>query len=151
MVMTISSTLSAPPKVVWHYLKHTATFRYVTFGFLRVVRAQLPRVWREGTHLNAVVKPLAILPGWEHQIHISKIDEDAWELHTQEHGGLFHQWNHSVYLRAQDRDKTQYTDQLEFSAPFCEGALAHLLSAFFRYRQFRWQRLLLRRYRRVRS
>lgn len=151
MVMTISSTFPAPPGVVWHYLKHTATFRYVTFGLLRIVQTQLPRVWTEGARLNAVVKPLAILPGWEHQIHISKMDGGAWELHTQEHGGLFRQWNHSIYLRAQDRDKTRYTDYLEFSAPFCEGTLARLLRAFFRYRHFRWRRLLRRRYRKVRS
>jgi ligand-binding SRPBCC domain-containing protein len=146
MLIRISCLLPAPTPVVWKYVKHSATFRYVVFGMLGIANPKsLPRKLRMGKSFALRLRPLAIIPGWTHHIEITCIDEGRYTLQTKEHGGIFSRWNHTIQLRPEGEGATEYTDQVEFTALFGEKLLAPLLKLFFWYRQRRWRALVYRR------
>lgn len=146
MLIRLSCVLPAPPKVVWKYVKHTATFRYVVFGMLGIGNPEsLPRKLGMGKSFTLRLRPLAIIPGWTHHIEITCVDERGYSLRTQEYGGIFPRWNHTIELRPKGAGATEYTDQVEFTALFGEKLLAPLLKLFFWYRQRRWRALVYRR------
>lgn len=140
MTVTLSTFLPLPADLAWHAATQAATFNYVTRGVL-VVRGPLPTHFTSGANITLHLRPLGVLPGWTHHLHVERVDDTARELRTCERGGPLQRWNHRLHVQPQSRTTCRYTDTVTIDAglltPFAWG-IAHL---FFLYRQARWRRL----------
>lgn len=145
MRIRVSTTLPEPPQIVWKYLRHGITLRYLTHGLIGLSENTMPRRWFQGSKVMVYLKPLSVLPGWNHEINVEVVDASRHQLHTRERGGMFSWWNHSIYLSPKGFDKTIYVDELEFSTTCCKGLVGLILRTYFKYRHLRWHMLLRRR------
>ena len=172
MLVRLSTTLDAPPDVVWRALQQVDTFRYVTRGLMGMTAdARWPAEFRVGDVLTGRIWLAHIIPAWTHQIQIVSIDPARREIYTRENGGMLRNCNHRLLVEpfdardnwvdsvAQGTDtlahdthagdappagRCRYTDEFEVRAGRFTPLAAAIIRAFFHYRQMRWRRLARR-------
>lgn len=143
MRLTLSSTFRAPAERVWALVGKSGTLRYVCRGVLGFSGAdQFPERWQEGTRIETRLLFLGWIPTWRHELYFEAIDEQARRLHTRERGGPVSVWEHRIIVVPRPDGSCRYTDEVEIGA----GLLTPLVWLFalllYRYRQWRWRRLL---------
>ncbi len=165
MLVRLSTTLDAPPDVVWRALQQVDTFRYVTRGLMGMTAdARWPSEFRVGDVLTGRIWLAHVLPAWTHQVQIVSIDPARREIYTRENGGLLRNCNHRLRVESLDeRDnwvdsvaqgthagetppagRCRYTDEFEVRAGRFTPVAAAIIRVFFQYRQMRWRRLARR-------
>lgn len=85
---------------------------------------------------------LKFIPLGEHRITLIKIDKDANRITSQENGKLATVWNHLIAFRETEPGKVHYTDEIEIQAGWLTPAVWLFAYLFYRYRQWRWKKLL---------
>ena len=108
----------------------------------------LPETWAAGSYLVRL-KAFGLFPMGTHTIVISFPTESAPASRTRQildngHGSLASSWKHLITV-AQTPDATVvYTDEVEIRAGWLTLAVWFYAQGFFRYRQYRWRRLVRR-------
>lgn len=103
MLVRLSTTLDAPPDVVWRALQRVDTFRYVTRGLMGMTAdARWPAEFRVGDVLTGRIWLAHVLPAWTHQVQIVSLDHQRREIYTRENGGLLHNCNHRLKVEPLD-------------------------------------------------
>jgi hypothetical protein len=161
MLVRLSTTLDAPPEVVWRALQRVDTFRYVTRGLMGMTAdARWPAEFRVGDVLTGRIWLAHVIPAWTHQVQIVSLDHQRREIYTRENGGLLHNCNHRLKvepLEARDNwvdtvahgatpptTRCRYTDEFQVRAGRFTPVAAAIIRVFFQYRQMRWRRLARR-------
>lgn len=101
-------------------------------------------VWEQGSRLVLDLTVLGFVPVWRQCIEIQEIDDKALSLRTNEHGGPFRSWRHSIQVRSIDASTSEYTDIVEFDVRHGSALFAFMLRRVFGYRHLRWRRLVKR-------
>ena len=123
MLVRLTTTLDAPPDVVWRALQRVDTFRYVTRGLMGMTAdARWPAEFRVGDVLTGRIWLAHVIPAWTHQVQIVSLDPARREIYTRENGGLLRNCNHRLRvepLEARDNwvdSVAQCTDTLAQAA-----------------------------------
>ena len=145
MLVRVTTRLPVRADLAWDTVKRTGTLRYVTRGLLGFrVEGHEPERLAEGDTYRLRLLFFGVLPAWRHEIFVARVDEQAREIRTEEHGGPVREWRHRITVDDEGWGCTRYTDELEISA----GPLTPLVwlytQLFYRYRQMRWRRLARR-------
>ena len=97
MLVRLTTTLDAPPDVVWRALQQVDTFRYITRGLMGMTAdARWPAEFRVGDVLTGRIWLAHVIPAWTHQVQIVSLDPARREIYTRENGGLLHNCNHRL-------------------------------------------------------
>ena len=145
MKASISSRMEASIHRMWPELQRTGSLVHVASPIL-VFRPQaghqLPAEWQVGNTYALDLHVFHILPLGKHFIHVNKIDHDAHEIFTNEHGSLTKTWNHRILVNSLDDSSIFYTDEIEIEAGFLTPFIWIFAHIFYRHRQRRWKQLL---------
>lgn len=140
-----STILPVSAELAWGAVKQIETFAYVargTNGYRGL--DTLPSPLRPGAAAALRLVLLNIFPAWTHHLRIEGVDDRARALQSREGGGPIRRWDHLIQVEPLGPDQCRYTDRVEIEA----GPLTPLIWAyaglFYRYRQWRWQRLARR-------
>ena len=97
MLVRLTTTLDAPPDVVWRALQRVDTFRYVTRGLMGMTAdSRWPAEFRVGDVLTGRIWLAHVIPAWTHQVQIVSLDPARREIYTRENGGLLRNCNHRL-------------------------------------------------------
>jgi hypothetical protein len=142
LTVRISTPLATSADRAWETVLKPETLVYITrplLGFRPL--GHLPERLGEGQAVRVRLIFFNILPAWEHEIRIVRLDGVAREIYTNERGGPIRTWNHLIKIEPTSAERCRYTDQINISA----GSLTPLIwlyaQLFYRYRQMRWRKL----------
>jgi ligand-binding SRPBCC domain-containing protein len=145
MLVRVTTRLPASPDVVWDTVKRADTLRYVTRGLLGFrVQGETPEVLAEGETYRMRLLFFGVIPGWRHEIHVARVDDQAHEIHTEERGGPVRSWRHRIMVDEEGWGSTRYFDEIEIQAGPLTWFVWFYAQLFYRYRQRRWRRLAKR-------
>jgi hypothetical protein len=143
MCVNVSTVLAAPAARVWQAIKETTTLPAVTRGMMSLRSPEpLPREWQAGDLCRMKLAFFHVVPGWTHEIKVVGLDEARRELRSEEHGGPVRRWDHRLAVEPLDDCSSRYTDHVEIDAGLLTPAVWLFAQAFYRYRQWRWRRLI---------
>jgi hypothetical protein len=138
MRVNLSTSLETDADSAWGLVQDTSTFLHVTRGLLRWADSDhLPEKWYPGGRVRSQLFFFGFLPGWVHELQITRIDDQRRELQTAEHGGLLRAWNHSIRVEPEGQARCRYTDSVEIQAGPWTPLVWLCAQLFFRYRQMR--------------
>jgi hypothetical protein len=123
-------------------LRHVA---WPVLTFESIERGALDDPWQVGRTYDLKLRLLGIIPLGRHCIRLVKIDKATNTIESRESGLLARVWNHTIRFSRQYESTVSYSDEIEIGAGLLTPivwAFAHL---FYRYRQWRWKSLLMRR------
>ena len=145
MKATISIRMEASVSRMWTELQRTASLMHVASPML-VFKPQaghpLSAEWKAGNTYALDLYAFYILPLGQYFIHVNKIDHEAFEIFTHEHGSLTKTWNHRILVKPLDDSAILYTDEIEIDAGILTLFIWAFAHVFYRHRQRRWKRLL---------
>ncbi len=128
-------------------LAHRLTlFEYVVSPFVRLAVRGEQRALAEregfslGSEYSARLWFFIVIPAWTH--HLKIVSDGDHELYTNEQSGPARVWNHRLTFLPTGEATCRYTDEVELEDGMLGAPLALFTQAFFRYRQWRWRRLL---------
>jgi hypothetical protein len=144
VIARVSTNLDCSPERAWDAVQRPETLQYITRGLLGFrALEELPEQFGPGTVLRVRLFFFHVLPAWQHEIAIVRLDPERRELYTNERGGPVRDWNHLITVEALPGapGSARYTDEIDIKG----GPLTPLVwlyaQLFYRYRQRRWRRL----------
>jgi ligand-binding SRPBCC domain-containing protein len=142
MLVRVTTHLPAPRDLVWDTVKQTDTLRYITRGLLGFrVDGGTPERLAEAETYRMRLLFFGVLPAWKHEIHVTRLDDAAHEIRTEERGGPVRTWRHRITVDEEGWGSTRYLDEIEVSAGVLTPLVWFYAQLFYRYRQWRWRRL----------
>ena len=143
MRVTVSSILARPADEVWSLVTRTSTLSYVARGLLGFAGSEaFPDEWREGDTVQTRLLLFGVFPTWRHTVEIRERDDVQYSLYTHESGGPVATWNHLIRVNTLNAGACHYTDRVDIEAGALTPLAVALARLLFRYRQWRWRRLL---------
>ncbi len=143
MIASIKTTFNCSADTAWNLLKKRDTFLYITWGFLGFSGAEKwPEAFQTGLVIRTRLFFFHILPAWKHVLRIIRIDDQKHELYSNESGGPIKTWNHLIRIEPDTESRCRYLDQLEIHAGILTFFIWGYAHIFYRYRQYRWKRLI---------
>lgn len=141
----VSSVFNAPSDRVWGLVKKSETLLFVTRGLLGFSGShRFPSEWVESSTETTRLLFFGFIPAWKHSITFQKIDSRKGVLVTKEGGGLVPVWNHLIRVSPDHNGTCIYTDDVEVKAGVFTFLVWLYANIFYRYRQYRWRKLLRR-------
>ena len=150
MKLSLETNLSAPPERVWAEVKTIRLFRHVTAPFIVFRSAEpggFPDHFVEGAHRVSMYF-LGFIPIGQQVVNVSKgsdVGPDYW-LRDNGHSALIKKWDHRITVAPTGAGHTLYRDEVDIDAGLMTPFVFVFASAFFRWRQHRWRRLVDRHF-----
>jgi hypothetical protein len=98
--------------------------------------------YREGESGTGWLLLFHVIPLSRHVIHLVEIDAASHTLRSHEHGGILKVWNHTLRAEPVGDRRCRYSDTVEIDAGRLTGLVAGVSVWIYRYRQYRWRRLV---------
>jgi hypothetical protein len=128
---------------VWRAMRHPASFSYITRGLIGLpALAGRTEPFREGDRGRGLLLLFHVIPFSVHTIHLVELDEATRTMRSREHGGVIKTWNHTLHVEPAGGGRCRYSDTVEIDAGAMTGVVAALAKGLYRYRQWRWRRLV---------
>lgn len=152
----VATEIPVPAREGFDLAHRLEVFDHVVWPVIRIglsddlrARAGDPNAFGQGDTMSGRLRILLIFPAWRHELTIvedGETAEGAFEIYTNEHGGPMRVWNHRLTFEPTGELSCRYTDEVELDGPrlLLPGNVA-FARLFFRYRQWRWRRMLARR------
>lgn len=148
MKVFVTTVLDVQAGTAWQIVKQSSTLVYVTKGMLGFKGAEsFPIEWQAGETVKTRLRLLSVLPAWQHEIRFVQVKDNR--LITEESGGLIKQWDHVIHITPIDENKSQYTDRVDIKAGVFTPVIFLFAHLFYRYRQYRWKRLIRKNARKI--
>ena len=145
MIATIQTYFEISADTAWETLKKKDTFLFITHGFLGFIGAKnWPEKFYEGLEIDTRFVFFYVLPAWKHNLRVVKVDDISKELYSNENGGLIKTWNHLIKIVPITDQRCKYTDQVEIKAGFLTPVVWVYALVFYKYRHYRWKKLIRR-------
>ncbi len=150
MIATSSTILHCTPDRAWQEVQTSQLLTYVTaplMVFIPVDPPALPEQWAEDRYL-VQMRLFGRIPLGSQWIVITRpiVDTTAggqhYELRDNGHGEIIATWDHRIIIRATQDGHTHYTDRVVVQAGLLTPFIWAYASLFYRYRQWRWRRLV---------
>jgi hypothetical protein len=142
MKVCISTRFDASADLVWQTVKKSSTLVFITRGLLGFTTDNFPTQWRTGETIKTRLWLYNIIPAWRHVLYFVRVDDEKREILTNESGGLIKVWNHQIRVAPESEKNCLYTDEIQIKAEVFTILVWLFAHFFYRYRQFRWRRLL---------
>ena len=144
--IALPTVLPAPIGEVWERVQHSATLVEVSrglLGFRPLDPAHLPERWAPGRY-RVALRLFGVIPAGEQVIGIEFPETAEGVRSVRDNGGgtLFPVWDHTILLEPAGPDATHYTDHVRYRSRLPDPLAALFVRVFYRYRQWRWRRLL---------
>jgi hypothetical protein len=148
MIATISTTLHAPADRVAGLVQRSDTLLFISGPLLRFVPirpAELPDIWSPGEY-RVRIRFFGVLPMGEQSIRIEHPPtEEPGIFRIRDNGGgqLVRVWDHMITIGPDRSDgRTRYEDRVDIRAGLLTPFIWLFAQGFYRWRQYRWGRLL---------
>lgn len=142
MIARIETILPATAERVWLLLLKRDTFRYITRGAISFDGIERwPQQFAAGTTLTTRMRLFGVVPLWSHRLEVVRVDAQARELLSHEHGGLVRRWNHRIKVSERVGQQAHYIDEIDIDAGLLTPVIWLFAHLFYRYRQMRWRYL----------
>lgn len=157
MELSVSTLLDAPPERVWEAVDRPALLEHVAAPLLEfepIDPPSFPTSWQPGGYLTRLTL-FGVVPLGTQTIDISKPrvedtpGEQFYQLRDDGSGQVASTWDHLISVRETPDGKTVYTDDVEVGAGALTPAVWLFAALFYRYRQYRWRRLVADDFRHV--
>lgn len=135
-----------PADRVWALMVQPATMLYVLrglFGFPALSRRRGPVT--EGETGDGRLRLFHLVPFGRWSIRVVRVDPGSRTIATEEHGGIFRRWAHTLHVEPVGEHSCRYSDLIEIDAGPLTRLAAPVVNAIFAYRHRRWNRLLAER------
>jgi ligand-binding SRPBCC domain-containing protein len=140
MIVRVHTELPISAEDACRLAQKPALLSFVLWPWLSMtVTSPLPDTLAEGDQLQARVRFLGILPGWNHTLKIERLKLQ--EIASAEHGGPVKAWNHTLTFEPTGECSCRYTDAVEVRAGLLTPLVALFAALIYRYRQARWRSL----------
>lgn len=139
MIVEISTKLEMSAEKAWLTVKKSSTLVFITKGLLGFSQKNFPPEWKEGETVATRLFLFSFIPAWKHEICFVRIDNDQFELYTNEKGGMVSVWNHLIKIDPITEQVCAYTDKIEIEAGVLTPIVGFFARIFYRYRQRRWR------------
>lgn len=137
-----SSVLPLPADQVWSLMLRPATMLYVLHGLLDFPALKdRHRPIVEGESGTGWARLFHLVPFARWSIHVHTVDADARVIATEECGGMFRRWAHTLRVEPIDAASCRYIDVVEVDAGTFTPFAVPVIAAIFWYRHRRWRRL----------
>lgn len=137
-----SSLVPLPAGQVWALTLRTATMLYVLRGLLDFPALKDRRhPITEGEYGTGWVRLFHLIPVARWSIHVHTVDADFRVIATEECGGVFRRWAHTLHVTPIDPVSCRYSDIVELDAGVFTPIAVPMVRAIFWYRHRRWRRL----------
>jgi hypothetical protein len=155
MHLSVSTLLDASPERVWEAVTTPALLAHVAAPLLRfdpVEPPALPDRWDTESYLVRL-RLFGVVPLGTQTIRVStpRVEETPgaqfYQLRDAGTGQLASTWDHLISLRETPDRKTVYTDEVSVEAGAFTPVLWLFAALFYRYRQYRWRRLVAEEFR----
>lgn len=145
MRVDISTRLPCPAETAARHVKTPALHGYVSRPLLTFVPRspdELPEVWSEGTYRVSMYL-LGKIPLGRQAIVISfpEAEDTGFCVRDNGHGGMARKWDHWVTIRPAGGGCI-YRDRVDVEAGPFTPLVWGFAQLFYRYRQFRWRKLV---------
>jgi len=140
----LQTELECSAEAAWEAVQRRALLEHVThplLKFMPVGLEELPARFQAGGTHPLKLYLLGFIPLGEHTIHMTRVDPERREIHTEESGRLVKTWNHRITIRPDGRGGALYEDGLELDAGRLTPIVAGAARLFYRHRQARWRAL----------
>ena len=127
---------------MWSAVVSPVGFRFVSRRLVRwpVVAERTDR-WVQGETVVGWMFLLGFLPMSRHSLTFERLDDDACEFSTREHGGPIRSWNHRITVTTVDDRTCEIHDRVTFDGGILTPALWVLVQMFYVIRRQRWTAL----------
>ena len=144
-----TSVFPADKEKVFHKLQELETLQYIAAPYATFTPADGTNQnmkWEEGKVFSFHFKLFGIIPFGIHTIKVIDFSEEN-GIYTNEKNPSVPVWNHRITLKANAKDATQYTDEVEINAGWKTEFIYIWARAFYSHRQKRWKKLLSKKQR----
>jgi hypothetical protein len=137
-----STDLDVPAARVWQAMLQPSTMLYVLKGLFAFpsLEGRFDAL-TEGERGTGWLLLFHAIPFAKWTIEIVRADPGTRTIVTNEHGGMFRSWNHTLHVDDLDANRSRYTDRIELDAGPLTGIAATTVGLIFSYRQRRLRRL----------
>ena len=141
----VESVLEADADDVWSVMQRPDTVRYVLrpWIWLPAVNGRSDLA-REGASLTGWMFLLYVIPLGKYTITVADVDPMNRTVRTREHGGVVRSWQHMLQAEPLEPGRCRYTDTVLIDAGLFTPVVTAFARALFRYRHWRWWRLVRR-------
>jgi hypothetical protein len=136
------SVLPLPAEQVWLLMLRPATMLYVLRGLLDFpMLKDRHRPIVEGESGTGWIRLFHLVPFARWSIHVHTVDADSRVIATEECGGMFRRWAHTLRVEPVDAVSCRYIDIVEMDAGVLTPVAVPVVGAIFWHRHRRWRRL----------
>lgn len=150
MKLRVTTTLRCSHEQVWQELQTTRLLNYICYPlvvFAPVDPSILPIRWSERRY-DVKIKLFGFLPFGTQAIVISV--PEPYCVRDNGFSRLIPKWDHLISIRPDDNG-TKYTDTVDIKAGLLTPIVWAYASIFYRYRQYRWRKIVASGFRYPRS
>jgi len=142
MKIQISTTLNCSPDRVWEELQTSRLLSYICYPLVVFVPVNPPSFLDRLSErrYDVKIKLFGFIPFGRQAIVISV--PAPYCLRDNGFGTLISKWDHLITVKPSGSNKTIYTDSVEINAGFLTLLVWLYASIFYRYRQYRWRKLV---------
>ncbi|WP_195983393.1 hypothetical protein [Clostridium sp. D33t1_170424_F3] len=143
-VVLKKSVFPASRDVVWEKLQQLTTLQYIAkpFASFLLMDSASDFIWEEDKTFQLYFRLFCLIPFGVHTIHVIRFQKDTYEVYTKEVNVHVPIWNHKIILREIERDRTEYTDEVELYAGWKTPFVCLWANCFYTHRQKKWLKLL---------
>lgn len=139
MIVEISTKLELSAETAWRTVKKSSTLVFITKGLLGFSQKNFLPEWKEGETVATRLFLFNFIPVWKHEIYFARIDDNQFEIYTNEKGGMVSVWNHLIKIDPVNEQVCLYTDKIEIEAGVLTPIVGFFARIFYRFRQRRWR------------
>jgi hypothetical protein len=141
MLAKVSTILDCPAAKAWKQVQTSALLRYVNWPMVRFVPCDgpFPERWSEGTTIQWKTFVFGVIPVGVHTVHMEKVDQSTYEIHSREHIRFIDQRNHVISIKPLDESRSLYRDTIEIDASILTFLVWAWANWLYRHRQRRWR------------
>jgi hypothetical protein len=152
MVIRVTTLLNCTPQRAWEEVQTSRLLHYITAPLVRftaIAPPTLPALWDTASY-HVQMHLFGWLPFGRQWIVITTEHgattpgQQQYTLRDNGHGDVVAVWDHRIVLREAADGRTHYTDQVTIQAGWLTLFIWLYAQIFYRYRQYRWRRLVAR-------
>lgn len=140
--LTVRSKITIDLKTAWSNVKTPALLQFVVKGMIqfKAIDGTLPKQWEIGHTYGVKMRIFGIIPfGGIHHLRIEKIDDDNYEIVTNEWDERAKIWNHTVKINDIGNGIIEYMDSIIIYGGMLTDFITSFAMIFYKHRQKRWQ------------
>lgn len=148
MIINVETDFQSNYETIVEYVNLSKTLDYIAYPLLvfePMNKNIFPKVWKNGKYLTSM-KLFGFIPFGNQFIVIEKIKErvpNEFILRDNGYGDVIKTWDHWIFIRKTKKDNlVKYIDRIEVKAGVLTIFIAIFASLFYRWRQYRWKRLI---------